>query len=229
MRIEELESISNKILNKSETLIKNEKRRDIRNERVFHHMFSSYVYSHFSEKNVDIWESLLLIPEYPTQEKFRWKSIRKYFKLSDVENASKEGVGKGKAGQFDFAIRSDSELLPRIFIEFKGPKLYKPIDIVEVMLKLLSQDKSHLKVFVAIITSSKKDEEANCGAIENLKKGIEFSLKTLETLKKLTIENINDINLYLYVATIPDNRAAEKIFWGNIAKYEKELIGEQTS
>jgi hypothetical protein len=163
-------------------------------------MFSTLIASHFSKKGIDIWESLLLVPEFPTKENFCWKDI----KLSNVERTRKHGVGKGKSGQFDFAIKTE----PPIFIEWEGPKLYKTEDIAKVMLKLLSQDESDLKVFVAIITSSKKGRRGHMNAIrERLKEGLKFSLKVLN------ITDLTDKNLYVYVATITDNKCI-KIYWG---------------
>lgn len=200
MKKEELESIFDKILNKSSKLIENKKHGNILNERVFHHMFSNEVSSYFSEKKIDIWESLLLLPEYPTDEKFTWKFVDKYFEKDDAKRAREEGVGKGRAGQFDFVIKELNE--PRIFIEFKGPKLYKSIDIAKVMLKLLSQnDKSSLKVFTAIITSKMDKHDLE----NNLKRGLDFSLEVLN------IKNPRDINLYVYVAKVPNNKP---VFWG---------------
>lgn len=213
MKIEDLEPIFDEILNKSEKLIKNGKREEILNERIFHHMFSNEVSSYFLEKKVDIWDSLLLVPEYPTSMKFNWEIV----KLSNAKHAREEGLGKGKRGNFDFAIKSK----PQIYIEFKGPELYKTKDIKEVMLKLLSEDdKSSLKVFAAMITSSKTGNVNHIREIENrFYEGLKFSLDVLE------IKNLKEINLYAYVATILDNGQAKPI-WGNCAQYEKELIEE---
>ncbi len=207
MKIEELEPIFNTILNKCENLVKNGKRKEILNERFFHHMFSNELSSYFLEKKVDIWDSLLLVPERPTEMKFKWKVVEECFELKDAKRARKEGVGNGRAGQFDFAIFSE-HTEPPTFIEFKGPEPYKPIDIVKVMLKLLSEDKSHLKVFVAIITSSSKGEKARIDAENYLSEGVEFALKVLE------IKNLKDTNLYVYVATFTDTKPVI-IQWGN--------------
>jgi hypothetical protein len=173
-------------------------------------MFSNLVASHFSKKGVDIWESLLLVPEFPTQEKFHWKDMD----LSNAENTRKHGVGKGKSGYFDFAIQTESP----IFIEWKGPKLYDTKAIAEIMLKLLSEHKSQIKVFAAIITSSRKGRRDHIDAIgERLKKGLEFSLEVLN------INNLTDKNLYVYVATISDKKCI-KICWGNYVQIESSFV-----
>ena len=209
MNIAELESIIDEILNRSKKLIREGRRDDILNERFFHHMFSSLVASHFSKNGVDLWESLLLAPEFPTQEKFHWDDMV----LSDVEKTRKHGVGKGGVGYFDFAIQTE----PPIFIEWKCPTLYKTEEIAEIMLKLLSQHKSHIKVFAAIITSSRTGRRDHMDAIrERLKKGFEFSLEVLN------INNLTDKNLYVYVATITDNDCI-KICWGNYVQIESDF------
>jgi len=213
MKIAELESIFDEILDKSKKLIQNARRNDILNERVFHHMFSSLVASHFSNKCVDIWEPLLLIPEFRTKEKFCWKDI----KLSDVEHTRKYGMGKGKRGNFDFAMRTKPQENPSIFIEWEGPKLYETKDIVKVMLKLLSQSDSNLKVFVAIITSSRTGRRDHMDAISQyLKEGVKFSLEVLN------VNNLTDKNLYVYVATITDKESS-KIHWGKYAQIEGDF------
>lgn len=176
MNMMELESIFDDILNRSEKLIQNERRDDILNERFFHHMFSTLVASYFSEKGIDVWKSLLLVPEFPTKKKFSWK----YLKLSDVEHTREYGMDKGKQGNFDFAIRTKPQENPSIFIEWKGPKLYEAKDIAEVTLKLLSQSDSDSKVFVAIITSSITGRRDHLDAIsEHLRDGIKFSVEVL--------------------------------------------------
>ena len=209
MEITELESIFDDILDRSERLVREGIRLYLRNERVFHHIFSSLVASHFLKKGVDVWQSLLLLPECPTQETFSWK----HMKLSDAKHTRKYGVGKGKRGQFDFAILTE----PPIFVEWKGPNVYGTKDVAEVMLKLLSQDQSHLKVFAAIMTSSRTGRRDHMDAIrERLEKGLEFALQVLD------INNLGDRNLHIYVATITNECA--RIRWGHCARIKGEFV-----
>lgn len=181
--------------------VENNMREDILNERVFHHMFSSLLTKYFSNRGVDIWDSLYLVPEYPTDKAFIWKE-----KL----------IGDGKRGQFEFKIKGD----PPIVIEWKGPKMFKGkkdggfSEVDEVMIKLLSQeDNSELKVFAAIITTSKNAGEKHTALIkERLKDGVKTAID------KLDINNLGDKNLFVYVATVP-NEGSKKIFWG---RYERK-------
>ena len=85
------------------------------------------------------------------------------------------------------------------------------------MLKLLSQHKSHLKVFVAVITSSRTGRRDHMYAIrEYLKRGLEFSLEVLN------IDNLTDKNLHIYVATITDDKCI-KVCWGNYIQIENDV------
>lgn len=203
MKIMELESILDDILSRTWKLIQNGRRGDILNERFFHHMFSTLTASYLSKKGEDIWESLLLVPEFPTQERFRWSDLR----LNDAEYTRRYAVGKGVSGQIDFAIRCK----PIILIEWNGPGLYQPKDVAKDMLKLLSQDESYLKVFAAIITSSRTGRSDHMLAVrEHLEAGLKFAFDVLG------INHPTDKNLYIYVATVTEKPV--KIYWGSCVK-----------
>lgn len=200
MKIAELKSILDSIVRKSETLIQAGRRDDIRNERIYHHMFSNLISSCFAKKDINIWDSLLLQPESPTTKKFTWK----YINLKNLAHTKKYVINRGQSGQFDFSIKTK----PPIFIEWKGPELFSSKDIAQVMLKLLSEDKSSFKVFAAIITSSLTGRKDHFNKIKNhLNEGIEFACKVLD------IKNLTNKNFYIFVATITDN-GPQKIHWG---------------
>lgn len=203
MEIYELEDIFSEMVKRSEKLIHANKRDLIKNnERFFHHMFSNLIYDHYSKKKEDIFNSLFLIPEYPTKNKFSWKYVKEF----DEKKTKKFGINRGKSGKFDFALLNK----PPIYIEWKGPNLYNDYDMAKDLLKLLTQDEHSIKIIAAIILSSKKGGKNHVKALKShFNEGMRFAKDVLE------IENLQEKNLYGYIATIPDDKI-EKIVWNKI-------------
>jgi len=207
MRVDQIKKINDEILDLTELIIKNKNREKILNERYFHHMFSTLLIEKLDLDWEETWEYVNISPEHPTERKFLWKKLD----LENVEKTRKEVLDKKKRGHYEFYLDLEED----IYVEWKGPKLYSKEDIVQVMLKLLSNEKDSIKVFSAIILSSKTGRKDHMGSIEKrLKEGIEFSCKVLE------IEDLDSQNLYVYVATIPDS-GVKKIYWGKYTMEEE--------
>jgi hypothetical protein len=127
--------------------------------------------------------------------------------LADYKAEAVDIIKGERIGQIDFAIRCK----PIIFIEWNGPGLYQPKDVAKDMLKLLSQDKSYLKVFAAIITSSRTGRSDHMLAVRKyLETGLKFAFDVLG------INHPIDKNLYIYVATV--TKKPVKIHWGSYVK-----------
>ena len=144
--VNDVEQILDNMLAGVCTHIQGGRREKILNERFLDHMFSCEVGKVCERKGVDLWQNLVLEPECPTGIKFRRDAID----LDDPDATARNAIGKGKAGNFDFR-----PMWSPICVEWKGPKFCGRKDFAEAFLKLLTQDLSTIKVFAAIITSSK--------------------------------------------------------------------------
>ena len=78
-------------------------------------------------------------------QKFRRAGID----LTDGAATFLNAIGTGRSGNLDFVIKSS----PPICVEWKGPDMWQPQDIVKVLLKLLTRQEAATRVFAAILTS----------------------------------------------------------------------------
>ncbi len=202
MVIGDIEAILADLRDTTYRLIQAGKREEILNDRFFHHMFSHKVSSLYEARGEDIWERLGLIPECPTDKRFR----RIHIDPNDEETTRQNAIGVGKAGNLDFVLKTS----PVICVEWKGPILYQPLDVIEVFLKLLTQERDATKVFAAIITSS------ITGRRDHMEKAERYFQESLSYVKRvLRIPSVSNQNLYAYVVTIP-NGGPVPIRWGKI-------------
>lgn len=208
--LQEVESILAGILDRSAALVSKGQRNGLLNERFFHHMFSWEVARWYGERGLSVWDHLLLAPECPTTQKFRRAGID----LADGDATFLNAIGNGRSGNLDFAIRSS----PPIGVEWKGPEMWRPQDVVEVLLKLLTEPDYTIKIFAGILTSS---TTGNYGHVETAKKCFHEAVEFVKRLLGLT--SLAGANIYAYLATVPDSGPV-KIHWGRI-----EEIKDQTS
>lgn len=180
-------------------------RDSIRNERYFHHMFSFLAAQKLG--GLAAWNELRLNPEHPTTMRFRFRG-----KLSiyDPAKTAADAVGSGTPGRIDFAIQNS----PRTVIEWKGPGIYSEREILEVLLKLLTEPEQDVKIIAAIFTSSEIDRTDHRRTIvERFNKYLDFAKQVLQ-LKSLT-SDLSRLNLYACLATIPRS-GPQKIHWGQV-------------
>lgn len=146
MTLPDVEGILTGMVDRCAGLVSQGRRDDLLNERFFHHMFSWDVARWYGERGVCVWDHLLLAPEYPTTQKFRRAGIDLTNEAATLLNT----IGNGRSGNLDFHIRSS----PPISVEWKGPDMWQPQDVVEVLLKLLTEPDQTIKVFAGFLTSS---------------------------------------------------------------------------
>jgi hypothetical protein len=190
MNIQVIDQIIRAIREQTERQIASGKRDQILNERIFHHSFSSKIAKWYERQGKELWDELLLIPECRTCEKFRLASIT----LEGVAHTRENAIGIGQCGNLDFALTTN----PEIVVEWKGPVLFSQMDAVEVFLKLLTQPVESIKVFAAIITSSKTGRRDH-----------------VEKLGQYFRQSLDDHNLYAFVTTLPDAGAID-VHWGPV-------------
>jgi hypothetical protein len=202
MEIVELEAIFERILENTQKAIKRQARGQIYNEQYFHGQFSDLVSRHYSKKHLNAWPKMLLVPGHPTETKYLWER----FKMDQPRQVMARAINKGNSARFDFLINDK----PRILVEWKGPDLYEARDVAQSLIKLLIEKPDAIKVFAAIITSSKKADDAHLR---------ELTMRFYEALRfvqqVLGIRDIRKINLYAYIATMPDN-GVQKFIWGKV-------------
>ena len=149
-----------------------------------------------------VWDHLLLAPECPTVQKFRREGIDLANEAATLLNA----IGKGRAGNLDFHIRSS----PPISVEWKGPDMWQPQDVVEVLLKLLTEPDQTIKVFAGILTSSSTGKYGHVGAAQKgFREGVEFVKRILG------LTSLAGANVYAYLVTLPDSGPV-RIHWGPV-------------
>jgi len=165
-------------------------------------MFSWELGKLCERKGADMWDRLLLAPECPSDQKFRWDFIN----LDDDEATRQNAVGIGKSGNLDFLIKA----APAVAIEWKGPLLYQPQDVVEALLKLVTQQPETIKVFAAIITSS------TTGRRDHMEKTRRYFQEGVACIKRVQqFTTLRGLNLFAFIATVPD-KGATKIHWGPV-------------
>lgn len=198
-----LENIFNNILARTERVIKDGNRNRILNEQFFHHQFTSLLTKYYVDRKIDPWRRLVIVPGHPTKELYTWKE----FGLNRPKTTQKLALEEGVPGKFDFVIRDD----PRIHVEFKGPNLYNSRDVAKSLTKLLMlEGRKPVKVFAAIVTSSHTGDAKHIHELTSrFYEALEFTQVILE------IDDIRRMNLYAYIATVPD-QGAEKFIWGKV-------------
>jgi hypothetical protein len=181
-------------------LVEHRRGPEILNERFFHHMFSSFLRSRLLTSGEDIWESLSLVPEAPTQEIF----LRREIRTADSSYTREHAIGKGKAGNVDFLLRTN----PPAWVEWKGPGLFSSDDVAWVMLKLRSVSSPATRVFVAIVVGGKRGrnhrEEL---AKQRLAIGDAFARDVLPN------QNPLGFDLRVYLASVTEG-GLNKVYWG---------------
>ena len=203
MKIKELEAIFDNILARTEKMVKNGDRKHILNEQFYHHQFSALVTRHYTKQRIDPWKDLIIVPGHPTKALYSWKE----FGLNRPKTTQKLALDRGQAGKFDFVIKDR----PRIHVEWAGPELYNTRAIARDLTKLLMlEGRGPVKVFAAIITSSRRADETHIQQLTSrFYDALEFTQSILE------IEDIRKERLYAFIATVPDN-GAQKFIWGKV-------------
>ena len=208
MTIGEVSGILDEMMDRCASLVSQGKRNELLNERFFHHMFSWEVARWYAERGVGVWDHLLIAPECPTAQKFRRAGID----LKDEAATLLNAIGEGKSGNLDFVIKSD----PPICIEWKGPDMWQPKDVVEVLLKLLTEEKSAIKVFAGILTSSSTGKYGHVGAATKCFR------EAVESVKRvLGLVSLAGMNLFAYLVTLPDEGPV-KVNWGLVEDQQVE-------
>ncbi|BBM83357.1 hypothetical protein [Candidatus Uabimicrobium amorphum] len=196
MNIREIQSILNSMVERSQNWVQNNVK--IPNERVYHHLFSSLLTEHCNDKGLDIWESLIISPEHKTEQQFSWSEVQ----LGSVTNTRKKALGNGRAGNIDLAILDKKT----IFIEWKGPQVFKKKDVAQTVIKLLSQKDKAIKILAAITITTPSGRKNHMDTnTERLQEEIDFACKVLR-LKKPQ-------NFYVYVTCV-DREECHRIHWG---------------
>ena len=199
---EDVGGVIDLLLGRVVRLVGHGRRAELLNERFLHHMFSWELGKLCESKGADMWDRLFLAPECPSDQKFRWDFIN----LDDDEATRQNAVGIGKAGNLDFLIKA----APAVAIEWKGPLLYQPQDVVEVLLKLVTQQPETIKVVAAIITSS------TTGRRDHMEKARRYFQEGVACIKRVQqLPTLRGLNLFAFIATVPDKGAA-KIHWGPV-------------
>ncbi len=203
MKIKELEAIFDNILTRTEKVVKAGNRKHILNEQFFHHQFSALATRHYTKQRIDPWKDMILVPEHPTNTAYSWRD----FNLNRPKTTQKQALDRGVRGKFDYVIKDR----PRIHIEWKGPELYNTRAVAQDLTKLLMlEGRGPVRVFVAIITSSRRADDAHIQQLTSrFYDALEFTQSILE------IEDIRKEKLYAFIATVPDN-GAQKFIWGKV-------------
>jgi hypothetical protein len=166
---------------------------DLANERFYHHRFSCLLSERYKEKNVDMWAEHLLTPEGKTEGNFNWSPDA--LDLNNVE-ATRDLALTGQRGNHDFVVNA----VPRVRVEWKGPKMYTKRDIAKVCLKLLHRvSPDEPKLVCAIITGAKKGNKRHVEALEE-----RFKCMLHFACDVIGCDDIASLNLFVYVATILD-------------------------
>ncbi len=145
LKREELETILDKVGDVTRTLLSSGKAEDIRNERIFHHMFSGFLGEYYRNLGLDVWKDLVILPEAPTNRDF-WREGFDYPNVDYTRKHALDNHHRGRRAEFDFKIRDRQSIV----VEWKGPSLFEEHDVAWDLLKLFSQPPD-LKVFAAII------------------------------------------------------------------------------
>jgi hypothetical protein len=202
MTCQDLEGILVSIVDRCVGLVSQGRRDALLNERVFHHMSLGDVVRWYGERGVNIWDHLLLAPECPTAQEFRRAGID----LADEAATGLNAIGNGRSGNFDFVIR----ISPRICVEWKGPNVWQPQEVVEVLLMLLTESDPTVKVFAGILTRS---TTGNYGHVGN---AVKFFRGGVESVKQiLGVPSLNGADIFEFLATLSDSGIV-KIHWGPI-------------
>lgn len=203
MNITDMEGIFDNILARTEKIVKDGNRDRILNEQFFHHQFSALVTKHYTDRRIDPWRRMIIVPDHPTKALYAWKE----FGLNRPKTTQKLALDDGQPAKFDFVIRDE----PRIHVEWKGPNLYNTRDVAKDLTKLLMlEGRKPVKVFAAIIAS---DRTSGARHIHDLTSRFYEALEFTQVI--LEIDDIRKSNLYAYIATVPDS-GAEKFIWGKV-------------
>ncbi len=211
LSLPDVEGILTAMVDRCAALVSGGRRDDLLNERFFHHMFSWEVARWYGERGLSVWDHLLLAPECPTTQKFRRAGID----LADEAATRLNAVGGGRSGNLDFHIRSS----PSICVEWKGPAMWQPQDVVEVLLKLLTEPAQTTKVFAGILTRS---VTGNYGHVEAAKKCFQEAVEFVKRIFGLT--SLTGANIYAYLVTLPDSGPV-RIHWGAVEEGATPLSG----
>jgi len=172
-------------------------------ETFFHQQFAQMAANHYARKKIDAWERGMLVPEHPTKVKYAWKE----FGMNRPKTTRKLALNHGQRGRFDFVIKDD----PRVHVEWRGPKMYTSREVAIDLTKLLMlEGRRPIKIFAAIITSSRAGDEAH---IRQLTSRFYDALEFVQVV--LDIPDLKRANLYAYIATVPDD-GAQKFIWGKV-------------
>jgi hypothetical protein len=202
LTLQGVEGILVGMVDRCAALVVQGRREDLLNERFFHHMFSWDVARWYGERGLNAWDHLLLTPEGPTTQKFRRAGID----LSDGGATLLNAIGDGRSGNLDFVIKSS----PPISLEWKGPGMWQPQDVVEVMLKLLTEPDQNIKVFAGILTSSTTGKYGHVEAAEKC------FYEAVEFVKRiLGLTTFSGANIHAYLVTLPDSGPV-RIHWGPV-------------
>ena len=203
MKIKELEAMFDNILTRTEKIVKAGNRRHIMNEQFYHHQFSALATRHYTKQRIDPWKDLIIVPGHPTKALYSWKE----FGLSRPKTTQKMALDRGQAAKFDFVLKDK----PRIHIELAGPNLYDTRAVAQDLTKLLMlEGRAPVKVFAAIITSSRRADDAH---IRELTSRFYDALEFVQSI--LEIEDLRKEKLYAYIATVPD-AGVQKFIWGKV-------------
>src|SRR5262249_5432676 len=116
-------------------------------------------------------------------------------------------IGGGRSGNLDFHIRSS----PPISVEWKGPDMWQPQDVVEVLLKLLTEPDHAIEFFAGILTSS---STGHYGHVEAAKKCFHVAIEFVKRVFGRT--TLAGANIYAYLITLPDDSPVT-VHWGSVA------------
>lgn len=208
MTFDDVSGILKRILQITATHVRGGRRLEIRNERYFHHMFSTLAGRQLWPDPEQAWTDLFLHPEAPTRTLFQFRGKLNVY---DAAATARDAVGTGVPGLIDFMVRRT----PRVLVEWKGPKVFTERGIAEVFLKLLTEPAEDLKVVAAIITSSRTDRADHRRTIvERFDRfGLAFAQQVLAA-RGVPVD-LARANLYACIATIPDSGVRE-IHWGPV-------------
>ncbi len=204
MTLGDVGGILAEVVDRCALLVSQGRRSDLLNERFYHHMFSWEVARWYGERGVGVWDHLLLSPECPTVQKFRREGID----LADEATTLLNAIGAGKSGNLDFVIKS----APPICVEWKGPEMWQPQDVVEVLLKLLTEQEPAVRIFAGILTSS---ATGKYGHVEAATKCFREAVGFVKRV--LGIASLAGANLHAYLVTLPDDGPVQ-IHWGPVER-----------
>jgi hypothetical protein len=211
MNTDALAAVFAEILEMTSALVRSHGLDSVRNERYFHHMFSYLAACRLWPDNQQVWRTIVICPEAPTALPFRFKEGRRRNAYFNVELAQTLVVNGGKRGNIDFALMAQAGQ-PRALVEWKGPKTYCYLELVEVFLKLLHEPLADVKVLAAVIVTPPTHlaDWKDRFVVSPLRRALDFAVQVARC------PDIHVANLHSFVGAVMANGENHPLLWGSL-------------